>query len=420
MASPRFNNMINNGAFNGTQIFVSQTAGNDSNSGSYGAPLRTLNAAVALAGTPSEYVTINILDGGTYDENVTLTDFICINGPYATLEASSGDTLTINLVDGHGTVLVNVANLSVRGGGNSITISNGGLNLACANNLVGNISNSGSLIVNTVYFNASVISNTGGINYTCLGTPPLNVGTMFGFSTGAAASTGGITAVSDITTAGNFATTGTGYIQAFHGNVYAGDSAGNAGSFVSYPASGSTGSLVVQSTSNTANVNTTLTNQASNVGTTFALPHTFVSNISLLGSSLAQVENNANVIWSDTAVPYNAIASGASFSILFNNFAGTFRVREIYINSQGTNFSGGDRNLEIYDGVTSYSIIPAVTLQALVNARWGDPVNLPFPASASIATPTTPPYNLQVHYQGGTTDYTAGSITITACWEKIA
>jgi len=345
MASPRFNNMINNGAFNGTQIFVSQTAGNDSNSGSYGAPLRTLNAAVALAGTPSEYVTINILDGGTYDENVTLTDFICINGPYATLEASSGDTLTINLVDGHGTVLVNVANLSVRGGGNSITISNGGLNLACANNLVGNISNSGSLIVNTVYFNASVISNTGGINYTCLGTPPLNVGTMFGFSTGAAASTGGITAVSDITTAGNFATTGTGYIQAFHGNVYAGDSAGNAGSFVSYPASGSTGSLVVQSTSNTANVNTTLTNQASNVGTTFALPHTFVSNISLLGSSLAQVENNANVIWSDTAVPYNAIASGASFSILFNNFAGTFRVREIYINSQGTNFSGGDRNL---------------------------------------------------------------------------
>ena len=88
------------------------------------------------------------------------------------------------------------------------------------------------------------------------------------------------------------------------------------------------------------------------------------------------------------------------------------------LNQNGTNFSGGDRDLSIDDGFTTYSIVPAASLQALSNSRWGS-VAVPPPPSASFNTLTQPSFNLSVRYANGTTDYTAGSVTITAIWEKV-
>jgi hypothetical protein len=47
-------------------------------------------------------------------------------------------------------------------------------------------------------------------------------------------------------------------------------------------------------------------------------------------------------------------------------------------------------------------------LQALATTRWGD-TGMPLPANPTLSTPAG--NNLVFKYQGGTTDYTAGSAT---------
>jgi hypothetical protein len=415
---PVINNMINNGPFNGQQIFVSQAFGHDFNSGSYGAPLATIGAAVALANTPDIYISINILDGHTYNENVVLTDFMCLNGPYATLSASSGDSLTVNLSDSHGIIFVNLATLDAGEGGNSLVVNSGNLYLTCNNTLNSHISNSAGLYINATQFLASVSSNTGNINYTCLGSAPSPVGTMTGFSTGTSSTTNGISANGDITTVGNFATTNTGYIQAFHGNVIAGDAAGNAGSFITYSGTGATGSLTIEATANTTNVASILTNQPTSFSIQYQLPLLGFTTVTLLAANLAQTDPNANIISYDADVTAAALMGGGSIPITFTYFGGQYRIREMYINSNTTNFSGGDRDLNITDGTTVYSQIPSSTLLALSNDRWGS-ASFPFPASTAINTLTQPGADLNVIYTGGTTDYAAGDISLTVIWEKV-
>ena len=92
----------------------------------------------------------------------------------------------------------------------------------------------------------------------------------------------------------------------------------------------------------------------------------------------------------------------------------------MYINFGGTNFSGGDRDLAITDGTTVYTVIPSASLLALPgNEIWGG-IDIPFPSSAAISTSTLAGTNLYMQYSGGTTDYIAGSITLTVEYVRVA
>lgn len=118
----------------------------------------------------------------------------------------------------------------------------------------------------------------------------------------------------------------------------------------------------------------------------------------------------------DVACGEAALASAGKVNLFVPKFsAQQMYVQNLWINSGGTNFSGGsgDRNLAITDGTTVYSVIPAATLASLVNSGWGISTPLPFPASAPINTKTAAGANLYAQYSGGTTDYTAGSIVIS-------
>ncbi len=97
-----------------------------------------------------------------------------------------------------------------------------------------------------------------------------------------------------------------------------------------------------------------------------------------------------------------------------NSGTAQYAISEIFLNVTGTNFSGGggDRLLAITDGTTVYTVIPAASLQTLVNSRWGT-TPVPYPAAASISKLTQAGANLYAQYSGGTTDYTSGSLTIT-------
>lgn len=132
------------------------------------------------------------------------------------------------------------------------------------------------------------------------------------------------------------------------------------------------------------------------------------------------VQNNQFYV--DVTVGFAAIASAAS--VVLVNSVGTqqYRVRNLMINDGGTNFSGGggDRLGQITDGTTVYSVIPAANLQTLTNNLWGVSTPLPFPPTAAANTPTVAGADLVFKYSGGTTDYTAGSIVVTALVERIA
>lgn len=98
-----------------------------------------------------------------------------------------------------------------------------------------------------------------------------------------------------------------------------------------------------------------------------------------------------------------------------------YKLRALQLNLVGTNFSGGSGNrlLQVTDGTNVFTVVPATNLQTLLNATWGATA-LPFPASVSIDTSTVAGSNLVISYSGGTTDYTAGSVTVSGILQQVA
>lgn len=125
----------------------------------------------------------------------------------------------------------------------------------------------------------------------------------------------------------------------------------------------------------------------------------------------------------DATANFTNLGSAAQVPVIIAASANAaYKVANIYLNSNGTNFAGAlaNRNLALTDGSTVYTVIPAATLQALstLNAGWGS-VSVPFPASAAISTITGTGANLYLQYSGGTTDYTSGSVKITVEFARV-
>lgn len=138
-------------------------------------------------------------------------------------------------------------------------------------------------------------------------------------------------------------------------------------------------------------------------------------------SALPPTAGTASFSTFDVTVGQAALASGGSVTLLSSSGTQRYKVRSLQLNSGGTNFSGasGDRLGQVTDGTTVYSVIPAATMQSLVNAQWGVTA-LPNPASAAINTSTAAGSNLVFKYSGGTLDYSAGSLVISGIVQRVA
>ena len=195
---------------------------------------------------------------------------------------------------------------------------------------------------------------------------------------------------------------------------------GTAGSLISYPSASNNGYLKLAASSSPGNYTTTIQNgsMGQNTALTIYDPHSVAASIL---TTLVIPDPGANVISFDVTIGYAALASAGSVN-LYVPFNGTsqYKIRSLQINAPGTNFSGGggDRLLSITDNTTVYSLIPAATLQALVNAGWGS-TDLPYPASVPINTSTAGGASLVAKYSGGTTDYSAGSVVISGMLERV-
>jgi hypothetical protein len=206
------------------------------------------------------------------------------------------------------------------------------------------------------------------------------------------------------------------------GNISAGLS-GTAGALRSFPGTAAKGHLEISATANTGNTAVIITNEAHGQATTYTIPDVGAANGSILNCALADADASANLITFDVTITAAAIASGAYVKIIPGSGAGStrYKFREIFLNSNGTNFSGGggDRNIAVTDGTNVYTVIPAATAQSLVNARWGS-TGVPFPASVALNTSSVAGQSIVVQYSGGAADYAAGSLVISGIAERVA
>jgi|SRR6185295_2289908 len=191
---------------------------------------------------------------------------------------------------------------------------------------------------------------------------------------------------------------------------------GIAGALFIYPGDPLSGSFVLRCSNASGNFRTnfqTFPNLSQT--TTYTIGDALTANQSVLVSSATNVGNSAALISKDVTITSSDLVSAGVYEV--TSSAG-YRIRALQLNINGTNFSGGggNRNIQITDGTTVYSVIPAATAQSLTNAVWGATA-LPLPASGAINTQTVAA--LQVSYSGGTTDYSAGNLKLTFLLEKV-
>jgi len=188
-----------------------------------------------------------------------------------------------------------------------------------------------------------------------------------------------------------------------------------------YPATAAKGSLIVKAVDNTGNTSVTISNAAHGQATVYAIPDVGEAAGSILVNVLDNADTAADIVTFDVTVGQAALASAGS--VVLQASAGTkqYKIRQLFLNAGGTNFSGGggDRLATISDGTSDFSVIPAETLQALANTGWGE-TGLPFPASVAINVSTAAGADLTIAYSGGSTDYTAGSMVISGVLERVA
>lgn len=126
------------------------------------------------------------------------------------------------------------------------------------------------------------------------------------------------------------------------------------------------------------------------------------------------------------------LAAAGSVTLIAGG-GGTNQFRILGMSNTGVppsiNFTGGggNRNGAVTDGTTVYTVIPAGVapppgtpgMQDLINAAWGS-AEMPFPAGASVLTPTAAGANVIFHYSGGSADYTAGQIVFSIYYIQVA
>ncbi len=208
-----------------------------------------------------------------------------------------------------------------------------------------------------------------------------------------------------------------GSLQVDVGDITAGQS-GDAGGIISYPAGAAAGKIELRAANAAGDFTATISNVTTLGQTTqYNLSDAGSATQSILTANIASAGFSSVLKCFDITAGFADLASGGAAGVVSG--AG-YKIRGIWLNSGGTNFSGGggDRDIQISDGTAVYSLIPAATAQALVNMSWGIDVDLPFPAAVAINRTTTG--TLFIAYSGGTTDYTAGSVVISFLLQKVA
>src|SRR3990167_7878489 len=206
------------------------------------------------------------------------------------------------------------------------------------------------------------------------------------------------------------------------GSLSSGLAAGGfAGSVIAYSTTASNGSLRLLAVNNAGDFAVTISNASHGQDSVYNIPDVGQAIGSILVNVLDNADPAADIVTFDVTVTAAALATAGTVTLQASSGTKQYKIRELFLNSGGTNFSGGggDRLATISDGTTSYSVIPAANLQALTNERWGTTA-VPYPAAAAINTSTAAGVAVTIAYSGGAADYAAGSMVISGIAERVA
>lgn len=141
------------------------------------------------------------------------------------------------------------------------------------------------------------------------------------------------------------------------------------------------------------------------------------------GHNLMKRMRNADLWKVEVAFPFSLLSAAAKINIWTPaTKTQTIKIRQILLSGAGTSFGpvGGDRNLSLTDGTSTWTAIPAATLKALAAGFWGS-AGVPFPATpAHLLTASVANTSVYLQYSGGTTDYTSGSGTMLVMYEIVS
>lgn len=164
---------------------------------------------------------------------------------------------------------------------------------------------------------------------------------------------------------------------------------------------------------NTATGNTVAANGVINIVTGDSENPTILSTVvvspyALLGNQTAYV---------DLTVPVASLASAGKVNVqVAGSATAQYKIRSVVVRYSAAGLSGnsGNRLLAISDGtiVWTGSGITASLLGTPINTVWGG-TGLPLPASTDMSVASTAGANIFVQYTGGTTDYNAGSVSLS-------
>lgn len=207
------------------------------------------------------------------------------------------------------------------------------------------------------------------------------------------------------------------------GSIQAGLS-GTAGIVTSYPATATTGSLGLTAVANSGDYFNQISNTSTGQATTWRISDPAGSvgylNASLINASLTPV---GAFITQTVTLAASSLASAGQVVIQAGSGSMRFKIRDIKVNytASGLSGGGGNRLIQITDGTTVYNNagITAALAGTPVNTVWGGSGN-PLPGNVSADTPSVAGTSVYAVYAGGTTDYTAGSISVTVSLERTA
>lgn len=124
--------------------------------------------------------------------------------------------------------------------------------------------------------------------------------------------------------------------------------------------------------------------------------------------------------WVDVTVTAALLDAAGTVAVIAGVAGDRYKVRDVILVGGGTNFAaGGNRNISLTDGTTTWTTIANADIEAAPSAslRLGD-AKVPFLAGTSD-TKSVAGQAIRFQYSGGTTDHSAtGSIKFAVLLEK--
>lgn len=139
----------------------------------------------------------------------------------------------------------------------------------------------------------------------------------------------------------------------------------------------------------------------------------------VLSSSITNPDVNANLLSLTITMTAAALATAGKVQIIPAASGKQYQIINMWLNGGGTGFNGvGDRSVGVTDGTTTWGTLTNTTLGSIPITQWGASgfaYSVTNRATLSVAGA-----EIYLQYNGGTTDYGTGSVTLTFLIQRVA